>query len=111
MTLNEFLENPYLRNAWLREPFMDVYVRRGAHCLGDKHSDTFDIANVSVDDLKRGTGVFTAFLERVEELGLPVFVENVLDDRFQMFFLKRGYLVHPHSDESIKVLSFIRPGV
>jgi hypothetical protein len=48
-----------------------------------------------VDRDHRGQGIFTEFLERVEFVVLgddrPVFIENVMERRFQEFFLRRGY--------------------
>jgi N-acetylglutamate synthase-like GNAT family acetyltransferase len=109
MTLQEFLDRPRVRNAWLREPDMKVYVRRGCYRWweGELHTDTIDIASISVDEEKRGTGVFTEFLGRVEELGKTIFIENVLDTRFQDFFRERGYTVARGCDPDIPVCSFV----
>jgi len=88
---------------------MKVYVRRGCWRWweGELHENTLDIANITVDEGKRGKGVFTAFLSRVEALGKIIFIENVLDVRFQDFFRERGYTVARGGDPEIPVCSFV----
>lgn len=108
MTLQEFLEADRLRNAWLREPRLSVYVRRGIHMIEHEGYRTLDIASIEVDDGFRGQGIFTDFLGRAEAVGVPVFIENVMDLRFQEFFRNRGYKVQFGGDESVGVLSFYK---
>lgn len=108
MNLEEFLQTPKLRNAWLREPHLSVYVRRGTHYINGMLVQTLDVANASVDESRRGEGVFTAFLERVEALDENIYLENVLEHRLQEFYRTRGYLVVASFDPSLPVCSFVR---
>ena len=88
--LAKFISSPQ-SNAWLTVGNMSVYVRKGHHPFNDEIIATIDIANVSVPSKYQNQGTFTRFLEDVESLGLPVYIENVLTPRFADFFRKRGY--------------------
>lgn len=90
MTLEKFAAGT-LRNAWLYEPGIQVYVRISARMLGGVRVRALDIANVAVD--VDGIGTFTAFLGRAEALrGFDtVFVENVLNEKLAASLAKRGY--------------------
>jgi GNAT superfamily N-acetyltransferase len=86
-----------LRNAWIYDaaPHLDVYVRHAKRMVDGKLVEMFDIASIEVVDGHRGQGIFTSFLNAAEELILPdkiIFIENVLDPRFQEFFRKQGYI-------------------
>ena len=92
-SIQEFLGSGQ-RNAWVHLEKMRVYVRaRSTRYINKKIVSTFDVATVEVEAPYRGQGVFTRFLEKIEaDLDLPIYVENVLDPRFQNFFRKRkGY--------------------
>lgn len=92
-SIQEFLGSG-VRNAWVELDKMRVYVRKGSmRYINKKAVTTFDVATVEVDAAHRGQGVFTRFLESLEEsLDSPIYVENVLEKRFQDFFRKRkGY--------------------
>jgi N-acetylglutamate synthase-like GNAT family acetyltransferase len=84
-----------LRSLWVVEGSLKIYFRAGyARRLGDQTVKVLDIASVEVLESSRGQGLFTAALDKIEALrpreGL--FVESVLDKRFQDFFTRRGYL-------------------
>lgn len=73
-----------------------AYIRVTKRYVEGKVVNTIDLANLKVEPpRKQGEGVFTAFLVHMEaeakRLDRVVFVENVLEDRFQEFFRKRGY--------------------
>lgn len=79
-------------NPWLRGDYAEAYVRLGSHrILNNIQYRTFDLANVSVDPEFRGQKVLTNLLAFLETKGLPLFIENVIDPRFQDFFERRGY--------------------
>ena len=105
MNLKQFLSNDSLRNAWLDEPNMKVYVRRSIRYLADipNLSPCLDIASIEVDEDHRGNGVFTAFLDRFEQeakkLNRVVFVESILEPRLYQYLLTRGYTDVPGTCE------------
>lgn len=96
MNLNSFLLNLHLRNAWIQEPHMKIYVRRSKRSL-DVHliESCLDLASVEVSEKYRGKGLFTKFVERfeqaAEDLDRTVFVESILEPRLVGFFEGRGY--------------------
>lgn len=89
------------RNAWVSTGNADgvvkVYLRRSTRNKPgtmEFHS-ALDIASVEITPPGRGT--FTRLLADLEELAIEydfqaLYVENVLDQRFAEFFLKRGWL-------------------
>ena len=91
MNLEQFLDNK-LRNSWLDEGVLSVYVRKGIHYINGNNTDTFDIANVVVEEEHQKQGVFTKFIERVEKaITLPIYVENIHHSWLVDFFSRRGY--------------------
>ena len=97
MNLTQFTADYRLRNAWLREPNMSVYVRRSVRILGNNRDivPCLDLASVEVDESKRGTGILTKFLRRFEaeakSLKRAVYVESIQEPRLREFLLKNGY--------------------
>lgn len=82
--------------AWLSDANIDVYIRVGKHVLDGALTSTIDIGNLAVNKHRRGAGHFTAFLGHLETLcntkKRVLYMENVMDPRFQAFFEKRGYV-------------------
>lgn len=71
-------------NAWVREPGINLYVRRSWRSTsGDYH-----LANMAADI--PGAGALTAFLNTYEPR-FRFYIENIMEDRLRPFFLKRGY--------------------
>lgn len=110
-SLLDFLISPR-RRAWLEYENMKVYVRKSGRLDPESQEivPAFDVASIEVYKAHRGKGVFTAWLSEVElavdEIMLPVFVENVLSKRFEKFFDDRGYTRVPWCEI---VPSFWRP--
>jgi hypothetical protein len=85
MNLIEFLKIDKLSNAWITEPHMEIYVRKSKRYIGvGQPIPCLDVANIEVIEGKRGEGIFTAFLDRVEKEARKrkhgVWVESILDD-------------------------------
>lgn len=99
MTLDEFLSNPKLRNAWVTWDHIDIYVRRSRHCVDGAMYDTFDLANMNSPEETRGKGSFWALVEHVKTRQmLPLYVESLLNERLAESLRKRGWIeVHHHS--------------
>ena len=106
MNLHNFISNDKLRNAWIKERGISIYIRRSVRLL-DPNSTTatpcLDIGSVEVDEDERGKGIFTAFLSRfereAEKIGRAVYVESILEPRLKKFLLKQGYQLVPNSSE------------
>lgn len=82
------------RGVWLRDSIMSVYVRISPHrhTVDDQPIIFIEVANICVRQPKlRSKGHFTVFLAKLEAMG-PVYIENVLEDRFANFFCRRNYV-------------------
>lgn len=83
------------RNRWFEISKLKVYMRRGTHYIDEKFVQCIDVASVEVEEDVRGEGRFTHFLEDLEAFldkerpDLLIYVENVLEARFQDFFKRR----------------------
>ena len=81
--------------GWISPKGLAVYVRYTRHYINGVVVDTIDLANINAT--QQGKGVFTAFLKKVEEIAKcqsrVVYIENVLERRFQEFFERRGYVL------------------
>lgn len=87
----------YVSPIWLEDNDMKVYVRKGRHLLqsGDKIRVTLDIANVVVEEDKRGQGIFSKFLEQAHEINPwnATYVECVHNPELAVFLLKSGWMM------------------
>lgn len=100
-TLTAFLakEPPkvFARRAWVRHPgFAALYVRRGARLLGGMmYADVLDLA--SLESRIPGTGAFTRLIEwlRDQHPTQPVYIESVLEPRFQRKLVFMGFKRQP----------------
>lgn len=84
---------PWHGNRWFENSQIRIYIRRGFHVVDRGVMEMIDLSNVT--SLEQGKGIFTTTLEFMEQLShqyeKPLWVENVLEDRFAEFFRKRGY--------------------
>jgi hypothetical protein len=85
--------------SWIgRGDDVSAYLRASCRFINGKKMSSLEIANVTV--VEQGKGTFTKFLEEVESK-CPyeiVFIENVFQERFQKFFIRRGYEFVLHSE-------------
>ena len=103
MNFDTFIVSPKIRNCWVHERDLSVYVRRSMRFIGKEAVKCLDIASVEVNEKRRGCGIFKEFLARFEveakNLNRAVFVESILEPRLLQFLFKRGYIKHPHSTD------------
>jgi hypothetical protein len=92
-------------NYWFYLRGLDIYLRRGWHSLPglDVHF-MVDMPNITASE--PGSGAFTDVLEFIESLvrsecpGIfGTFIENVIEERFQAFLERRGYIKIPSVTE------------
>lgn len=78
--INQFL-NSTIRNTYLYNEYMTLYVRKSKRFIEGKWYDCFDIASVEVIRQERGKGYFTSFLQTFIELypDKNIFVESILN--------------------------------
>jgi len=86
MTFEEF-KALRLRNQWLREPGLDLYVRRSV-----RKGIDFDLANLNADE--PGQGALTRFLDRYDAQHV-FYVECIHNPRLAAYLARRGYLLVP----------------
>lgn len=103
MTLDEFIESSLARlkdvgrpsNAYVEEAGWDaLYVRlTKRHIDGIIYEPVLDLANLVVEEELRGTGLFTRLVERIRKTwpDLHIYVESVLEPRFDRHLTKEGY--------------------
>lgn len=94
MTLEDFLAHP-VRNTWIYEPPIEVYVRKGVHFIADlgKPVRCLDVANIEVEEDQRRQGVFKTWLKKAEQI-CPfecVYIENVQNPVLHDFLVQTGY--------------------
>jgi GNAT superfamily N-acetyltransferase len=103
MNLDQFLSSKWPPNIWIREHSINVYVRKSVRLIGTETYPMLDIGSVEVEEEERGKGIFTAFLSRFEKeakkLGRGVYIESILNPRFQKFLLTKGYALVPRTSD------------
>lgn len=88
MTFEEFVtQGPKLRNKWLREPGLSIYVRKPT---GLSHNADFELASMEADE--PGSGALTSFMSK-HEVSYSFYIENILNERLIQFYQKRGYRI------------------
>jgi hypothetical protein len=86
MNFEKFVASGF-RNAWIEEPGIDLYVRRGwwPETRGD-----YELGNLQAH--KPGKGALTKFLDKYEPK-YRFFIENILENpRLEEYFKRRGYM-------------------
>lgn len=96
MNINEllltFLKSK-MRNAWIENEIIKVYVRKGRHILAGEVRTTLDIAAVSVQEEFSRQGIFKSFLKFAHETNpfQATFVECVHNEILASFLLRNGW--------------------
>ena len=97
MTFEHFLQQRRQRNAWLREPGIDIYLRRSIRIGVD-----IDLANMNAAVL--GQGALTRFLDKYEPHHVFC-VENIHNPRLPAYLKRRGYMQLAGSEGAISMVS------
>lgn len=85
---------------WLSDEKMQVYVRKGRHCLFPgalRAATTLDIASVEV--YEKGQGTWTEFIAKAHEMNPweATFCESVLNEDLAVWLMKNGWQPVPGS--------------
>jgi hypothetical protein len=92
-TLDEFLEDENLHRSYVTEPgFSSLYLRKSIRYINSKpYENVLQIANCTAET--PGDGAFTALIEKIElKWSGPIFIEQVLSERFAVGLLKLGFV-------------------
>lgn len=101
ISLDSFIQNVGfgIRNSYVKEPgFSKLYVRHGRRYIcGKLYSNILDIANIEAR--KKGKGTFSKLIERLrtEYPSMGIFVECVVNIRFEKKLLSLGFTVAMHT--------------
>jgi hypothetical protein len=93
MTLDQFLAGNQ-RNAWIVYGPMQMYMRKSRRLFNDPTMiDCIDLANFTIENpADQGKGTFTRFFaELLEKTPLPIYVENLFNERFEQSLVRRGF--------------------
>lgn len=113
LTLEEFMNNPTMRNENIKFQNLECYVRKGRRMLEGRVMTTLERAatknvrrpsNMTVNPKMRPTGQYAAFGLKCEEQARlhgidAIFVENVLNDFLPAVLLRQGYKKVPQNPE------------
>jgi hypothetical protein len=114
-TLDQFIADhdkkpSYHSNAHVRRSgFETLYVRLGPRYIqGVLHPRVLDIANVTVR--RKGCGIFTQLVEELHARGFSLYVESVLNERFERMLPRLGFVrVTPPGDQASFFLAHDAP--
>jgi len=86
------------KNQWLYGGNdIQVYVRKGYHAVGDKMFTTLDIANISIEEKGKGTGMQLIWWLHQQNPFQVTFIESLLNRRLYERLKKDGWLDVPNS--------------
>lgn len=107
-TLDEFIlkiRGKSHGNRWVLEPkFQGLYVRYGDRFINKHlHKDVLDIANVTVEEEYRRTGVFTALITRLRRTypEMSLYVENASSE-LKPLLVRMGFIEVPYDSFFMK---------
>jgi hypothetical protein len=92
MNFKQFIKLLNLRNSWIVEEGLSIYVRRSIYPTHD-----YELASLNADSPRGGS--LTKFLNEYEK-EYAFLVENCLNKRLEKFLLKRGYIVYDKRSSS-----------
>jgi hypothetical protein len=91
MNLDEFLRSN-LRNSYIRENHMEVYVRKSTRLIKGEWIQFIDVANVTVEWDFRSKGIFTGFLKSlIFDYEFNIYVESILNPIVERICLNLGF--------------------
>ena len=105
MNLNDELDNflkgdPRERSRWIYTDKVTLYTRKSRRYLKKQYVTCIDIADITVHEPHRGTGVFATFIQHVEQVVADpnnsfqgVFVESIVNPYLMNRLTKHGYTV------------------
>lgn len=89
---------PHIGGRWFENKIFNIFVRDHKTWLDGKVTERevfyrhSSLCIVTVSVLSgTGQGTFTKLITDLEASGHPIMIENILDDRFRQFFVRRGY--------------------
>jgi GNAT superfamily N-acetyltransferase len=106
MTLQQFLESD-LRNSWISEGYIDVYVRKSRRIIDGQLTPCFDVASVTVQEDQQGKGLFTQFMQRIIlEIDTMIYVESILNPAVERVCESLGFTIVKNFED---VNAYIKP--
>lgn len=101
LTIDEFIaqtaNDPVPVSAYVNEPlFKTLYVRSFVRIFDGAPVRFIVLANMTVEQQHQGQGVFSRLIDRIRMAypHLAIYVENVIDTRFQQHLTGRGFAIH-----------------
>lgn len=96
----EHLRGP---SRWFRTRKFYVYIRfRTTYRIGDSLQHTICVANITIQEKFRGQKIWTRMIEHIHQTNpYPyTYIENVLEERFQHWFLRNGWKPIPRRSKA-----------
>jgi len=91
--VDDFMLSKY-HNIWLDDGIVRVFVRKSRRNIKGVIHETFDIANIStIPKQYQGQGYFKNFIQKVESIGLAVYVESIHNPLLTNMLEKNGYTI------------------
>lgn len=91
--LQEFINNN-IRNQWLEDNTMQVYVRKAGRFINKKQVTSLDIANIEVRKKYRNQGIASNFFIQAHQMN-PwdiTYVESILNPELEASLRKKGWI-------------------
>jgi len=89
-----------LRNSWLRNDNINIYVRKSKRFINNQMIDFLDLA--TIDIFPQGQGIFTKLLSRIlEQFDDNIFIESILSERFLNFFIEKDFTIQDEVNHNV----------
>lgn len=81
MNLKQFITQTYIRNAWIEEDYVKIYVRKSIRNINGKLFHFLDLASIEVEEEYQNSGIFTKLITDILSIypDLNIFVEAILN--------------------------------
>lgn len=94
----------FSRSQWIETDYGAFYLRHkfwNAFAIKREWQRGYVLATLNVYEKYKGQGLFGCLLDVLANYGEPIYIENILDKRFQHYLHKRGFLVLPRETQQL----------
>lgn len=72
-------------------PIQKMLVQRLNREIDDVELSFLSIRDIAIEEYSQKQGIFSSFLTILEDKGIPIMIDDIINDKLDTFLMKRGY--------------------
>lgn len=72
-------------------PIEKMMVQRLKRVVNNVETSFLSIRDIRIEDASQQKGIFSSFLSILEKKGIPVMIDDIVNDKLDDFLMRRGY--------------------